>query len=137
MDIEKNVLIIDDDKDLVNTIRIVLESKNYKIRVAYDGKEGYQKIAEMKPDLIILDVMMTTDTEGFDLAYKLKNDEEFKKIPILMLTSFVQKMAEKGPERFQHIMGEAWPVAHFMEKPIEPDALLKVVADLLKDVADV
>ena len=56
-----DILIIDDDRDLVESIRIVLESKKYRVRAAYNGKEGYQKIQEKAPDLIILDVMMATD----------------------------------------------------------------------------
>jgi len=96
-----DILIVEDDKDLVNTIRIILENKNYQVRVAFNGKEGYKMIEEKIPDLIILDVMMKTDTDGFDLAFKLKNISKYNDIPILMVTSFPQKMAEKGPERFK------------------------------------
>ncbi|MCJ7774606.1 MAG: response regulator [Desulfobacterales bacterium] len=127
-----DILIIEDDKDLVNTIRIILESKKYNVRAAFNGKEGYKMIEEKIPDLIILDVMMNTDTEGFDLAFKLKNISKYHDIPILMVTSFPQKMAEKGPESFQHIMGEEWPVTQFLEKPIDPDALLSNVENILK-----
>jgi DNA-binding response OmpR family regulator len=127
-----DILIIEDDKDLVNTVRIVLESKKYNVRAAFNGKEGYTMIEEKIPDLIILDVMMKTDTDGFDLAFKLKNISKYHDIPILMVTSFPQKMAEKGPESFQHIMGEQWPVTKFLEKPIDPDELLSNVEDILK-----
>lgn len=127
-----DILIIEDDKDLVNTIRIILESKKYEVRAAFNGKEGYKMIEEKIPDLIILDVMMNTDTEGFDLAFKLKNISKYHDIPILMVTSFPQKMAEKGPESFQHIMSEQWPVTQFLEKPIEPDELLSNIETILK-----
>jgi len=130
-----DILIIDDDRDLVNSIRIILESKNYQVRPAYDGREGYQQIEKKPPDLIILDVMMATDTEGFDLAYKLNRNPAYSQIPILMVTGFAQKMAEQGPESFQHILGESWPVSHFLEKPIDPEELLSVVAALLKGEA--
>ncbi|MFZ1984167.1 MAG: response regulator, partial [Desulfatitalea sp.] len=105
MDKANDILIIDDDRDLVNSMRIVLESKQYQVRTAHNGKEGYRKIEEQVPDLIILDVMMATDTEGFDLAYKLRNQDRYREVPILMLTSFTQKMAETGTDKFQHIMG--------------------------------
>ena len=127
----KDILVIDDDRDLVETLRIVLESKNHKVRAAYDGKEGFSRISEKLPDLIILDVMMATDTEGFDLAFKLQNIPEFRDIPILMLTSFQKTMAEQGPDRFQHILGEGWPVSVFMEKPVDPDKLLTTIEDIL------
>ena len=81
-----DILIIDDDRDLVNTMRIVLESKTYQVRAAYNGKEGYAELEKKIPDVIILDVMMSTDTEGFDLAHKLQRSPQYKGIPILMHT---------------------------------------------------
>lgn len=131
MSAAKNILVIDDDRDLVETLRIVLESKNYEVRTAYDGKEGFSRIEEKLPDLIILDVMMTTDTEGFDLAFKLQNIPQFREVPILMLTSFPKTMAEEGPDRFQHILGEGWPVTIFMEKPVDPAKLLTTIEEAL------
>jgi DNA-binding response OmpR family regulator len=127
-----DVLIIDDDRDLVDSMRIILESSGYHIRAAYNGQAGYAEMQRKIPDLIILDVMMSTDTEGFDLAYKLQRSPQFKEIPILMLTSFPQKMIEKGPESFQHILGESWPVTLFFEKPIHPEKLLATVEQLLE-----
>ncbi len=129
---EADILIIDDDKDLVGSMRIVLESKGHKVRTAADSKAGYAEIQAKIPDLIILDVMMTSDTEGFDLAYKLRNQAAYGEIPILMVTSFPKHMAEQGPEKFQHILGEDWPVTKFLEKPLDPEELLAAVADLLQ-----
>jgi len=127
-----DILIIDDDRDLVNSIRVILESKNHQVRAAYNGKEGYAKIEEKAPRLILLDVMMATDTEGFDLAYKLRRNPAYREIPILMVSGFTQKMAEMGSEQFQHILGEEWPVSQFLEKPIDPEKLLAAVETLLK-----
>jgi len=128
-----DILIIDDDRDLVESIRIVLESRKFGVRTAYNGKEGYQKIQEKAPDLILLDVMMATDTEGFSLAYKLRNQPAYREIPIIMVTGFTKKMAEEGPEKFQHIMGESWPVTQFLEKPIDPEELLSVIEGVLEE----
>ena len=128
-----DILIIDDDKDLVNSIEIILQTKNYQVRSAFNGKEGYEKIKKKIPDLILLDVMMATDTEGFDLAYKLKENPKYRDIPIIMITSFTQKMAEQGPESFQHILGEAWPVSSFLEKPVDPEVLLSTVEKVLSE----
>lgn len=125
------ILIIDDDKDMVNTIRIVLEARGYGVITAYNGKEGYARIEENIPDLIILDVMMSTETEGFDLAYKLRNSRPYDEIPIIMLTSFPKEIAKQGPEKFQHIMGEGWPVSEFIEKPVDPEDLLSIIEELL------
>ena len=130
-----DILIIDDDRDLVESIRIVLESRKFGVRTAYNGKEGYQKIQEKAPDLILLDVMMATDTEGFSLAYKLRNQSAYREIPIIMVTGFTKKMAEEGPEKFQHIMGESWPVTQFLEKPIDPEELLSVIEGVLEETS--
>ena len=130
-----DILIIDDDRDLVESIRIVLESRKYGVRTAYNGKDGYQKIQEKAPDLILLDVMMATDTEGFSLAYKLRNNPAYKETPIIMVTGFTKKMAEEGPEKFQHIMGENWPVTQFLEKPIDPEELLSVIEGVLEETS--
>lgn len=128
-----DILVIDDDRDLVNTMRIILESENYQVRTAYNGREGYERIEDKVPDLIILDVMMATVTEGFDFAYKLKNNPDYRDIPILMVTAFPQKMAEEGPDRFQYILGESWPASLFIEKPVDPEELLSSIEDLLRE----
>jgi two-component system alkaline phosphatase synthesis response regulator PhoP len=130
-----DILIIDDDKDLVNSIEIILQTKNYQVRSSFNGKDGYGKIEKKIPDLILLDVMMATDTEGFDLAYKLKENPKYRDIPIIMITSFTQKMAEQGPESFQHILGEAWPVSSFLEKPVDPEVLLSTVEKVLSETS--
>lgn len=76
---------------------------------------------------------MATDTEGFDLAFKLKNNPEYQGIPIVMITAFPKKMAEEGPDKFQHILGESWPVSHFLEKPIDPEELLSTIENVFRE----
>lgn len=129
----KNILVIEDDRDLVKAISIILESRNYKVKSAFNGKEGFAQIEREIPDLILLDIMMATDTDGFDLAFKLKNNPKYQDIPIVMMTSFLKKVAEEGPERFQHVLGENWPASHFFEKPIEPERLLTTIEKVLKE----
>lgn len=128
-----DILIIDDDRDLVNSMKIILESRSFMVRTAYNGKEGYQRILEKVPDLIVLDVMMSTDTEGFDLAHRLRNDPRFSHIPIVVTTGFPHKMAEQGPEKFQHVLGMEWPVSQLLEKPIDPEDLLVAVESFLRE----
>lgn len=128
-----DILIIDDDRDLVNSMKIILESRSFMVRTAYNGKEGYQRILEKVPDLIVLEVMMSTDTEGFDLAHRLRNDPRFSHIPIVVTTGFPQKMAEQGPEKFQHVLGMEWPVSQLLEKPIDPEDLLVAVESFLRE----
>jgi len=69
----KKILIIDDDIDLVETMRMVLENAGFNIIDAQDGQKGYAKILNDKPDLVILDVMMQSQDEGFHIAYQIRN----------------------------------------------------------------
>ncbi len=129
------ILIIDDDPDIVEAMRMPLEANTYEVISAKSGKEGLQKVKDEVPDLIILDVMMETETEGFHVAYKLRSEEseseykEYKNIPILMLTAISSKTGmkfslEKDEEFLQ--------VDDFVEKPIQPKELLEKVSKLLK-----
>ncbi|MBI3752749.1 MAG: response regulator [Deltaproteobacteria bacterium] len=123
------ILIIDDDADIVEAIKIVLESKGYKVISANEGDAGYKKAETERPDLIILDVMMKTKDQGFQVSYKLKNHPELAKIPILMLTSVGR---ETGFQFSKETDEEYLPVDELVEKPIKPKELLAKVEKLLK-----
>jgi CheY-like chemotaxis protein len=82
----KKILIIDDDKDLVNATQTILESRNYNVVSAYNREEGLKAVINEKPNLIILDVQMDSKHAGFDLEKELKKDAVLSKIPILMQT---------------------------------------------------
>ncbi|RKX95538.1 MAG: response regulator [Spirochaetes bacterium] len=123
------VLIIDDDVDMVEAEKMVLENNGYTVSTAYDGEEGYKKILEVNPDIIILDVMMATPEEGFQLAYKLKEDNKLSKIPIVMVTSVSKETGFKfDPQKDQDFL----PVNQFIEKPIKPEELLEAIEKAMK-----
>ena len=81
------ILIIDDDPDIVESMRIILESCRHKVKVARNGAEGLKEAKAEKYDLIILDVMMETMSTGFEVARNLRESRENKNVPILMLTA--------------------------------------------------
>ncbi|MEI6852183.1 MAG: response regulator [Bacteroidota bacterium] len=83
----KKILIVDDDIDVITIIETILKKEGYTVISANDKVEGMKKIKEEKPDLAILDVMMTTHYEGFELAKEITDDPELQKIPVLMQTS--------------------------------------------------
>jgi CheY-like chemotaxis protein len=87
------------------------------------------KLEANRPDLIILDVMMRTSQEGFELSRELKQNDAYKAIPILMLTA----VKDKTGLDFKATAGdESWlPVEEFLDKPVKPDVLLEKVASLL------
>ena len=96
---KKKILIIDDDKDYGEALRIVLESNGFAVDHVLNIDDGRKNVEKNRPDLIILDVMMDKHTDGFDFCYDLKHDEECKKIPILMVTAVTEKTGFKfSPE---------------------------------------
>ena len=123
------VLIVDDDPDLTKALKATLESKNYIVITASNGSEGMDKISTDKPDLLILDVMMATAEDGFEMARELKNDPQFKKMPILMLTAI---KGRTGID-FKSSAGDPnWlPVDSFLDKHVEPQVLLAEIKRLL------
>lgn len=122
------ILIIDDDLDIVEAVRLVLESVGHEVLEAHSGKEGLAMVEAEKPDLLILDVMMETHTEGFQMALKLRSPDPtskyaaFKDIPILMLTA----IHSTTPLRFEPDI-DYLPVDLFVDKPIEPEDLINKV----------
>jgi len=123
------ILIVDDDVDLTKALKVTLESRNYTVVTAVDRAEGMEKAQAQKPDLFILDVMMGTWQDGFEMSRELKKDRRFKDTPILMLTS----IEERTGMAFKSTAGDTdWlPVEGFMEKPVEPEALLAEIERLL------
>lgn len=126
------ILVIEDDADMVTAIRMPLEANGYEIVAAATGAEGLQKVKEIEPDLIILDVMMETTTAGFQVSLELRSPDEdseyaaYREIPILMLTAIHTTTSLRfGPD-------EAYlPVDDFVDKPIDPDVLLEKVGALI------
>jgi CheY-like chemotaxis protein len=122
------ILIIDDDPDIVTAVRMSLESAGHTVMDARSGAAGIEKIKAECPDLIILDVMMETSTEGFQLALKLHSPDpasefaEYRHIPILMLTA----IHSTTPLRFEPDT-DYLPVELFVDKPIDPDDLIRKV----------
>lgn len=124
------ILIIDDDPDIVKSMKVVLESRKYQVFSASNGKEGLQKTKEVKPDVIILDIIMETGDEGFDVAREIRKDQNFKNIPILMLTSIKERT---GFDFKKEAGDEVWlPVDDYCEKPLKPKELIEKVDALLK-----
>lgn len=125
------ILVVDDDKDIRDSLRIILERNGYRVRLAENGTEALKELNTQKPDLMILDVMMSTDTEGFDLAYAVRQTPGLENLPVILLTAFLEKVREEGPDQFQHILGEAWPAKWMFEKPIDSGKLLRKIDGIL------
>lgn len=107
METKKKILIVDDDIDVITIIETILTKEGYEVFSAMSKKEGIEKLRSIKPNLAILDVMMTTYYEGFELAQEMLNNPDFKDIPFLIQSSIdilvtskssVQQMAREYRE---------------------------------------
>ena len=120
------ILVVDDDPDFVEATRIVLEQAGYAVVSAASGDESLQVVRKEKPDLIILDVIMSSILDGLNVSQQLQADPDHKDIPIIMVTSIANTdYAELFPtDEYVHIDA-------FMTKPVQPDQLLGQVGRLL------
>jgi len=125
---KRDILIADDDPDIVEAMKTVLEARGFAVQSAPNGQECLRKIRAHKPNLLILDVMMTTETEGFHVAYEIRDDESLRDLPILMLTAIEGKTGLKfSPDTDEDYL----PVEDFVTKPVEPAELVERVKALL------
>ena len=128
----KRVLMVDDDPDFVYTTKIILESGGYETHTAANDKEALAQLEKEKPDIILLDVMMRTIGDGVWLGQKIKGDERYGDIPILMITAVNKESGTSSFHLDPNADGNYLPVDGFLEKPVEPEVLLREVARLIK-----
>lgn len=121
------ILVVDDDPDLVETVSMMLESRDYEVIPAYGGIEGLQKARSEEPDAVILDVMMP-DKDGFEVCKEMKADPQLAGIPILLLTAVASKMSET---RYTVRMGMETEADDYVDKPVEPEEIVRRVELLL------
>lgn len=127
----KRILLVDDDVDLVMSVKAYLSSRGFEIATAHNGKEAYARIIETRPDLIVLDVMMDYDEEGMVFASALKTDGPTRDIPIVMLSGFsVDKDVRE--KVLASLMGQDWPAEYFMQKPVRLSDLADRIELLLE-----
>ena len=112
------ILIVDDEKDIVETLSFMLQAKGYEIISAYDGEEGLKLAKEEKPDLIILDVMMPK-INGYKICRLLKYDAKYKNIPIIMVTA-------RSQDNYK-LIGEETGANEYITKPFEFSDVLNVI----------
>lgn len=124
---KKLILLVDDDPDFVEAVRVIVESGGYDVEVAYDGQEGLEAVAKQKPDLIVLDVMMPV-MNGHEACAKLKGSSETKDIPIILLTAVADRVTTSTYTHRDMLESEA---EDYMPKPVEPNELLERIKSWL------
>ncbi len=125
----QKILIIDDDADFREAMTTLLTSKGYEVAAAAEGKSGFEKALAEVPNLIILDVMMAHETEGFEVARNFQASEKTKNIPVIMVTG-IKKEMDLG---YDINPDEHWlPVKAVLEKPVQAEEILKIIEESLK-----
>ncbi|MGA2407115.1 MAG: response regulator [Bacteroidales bacterium] len=128
---KKKILLIDDDEDLLRSFQVTLENYGFDVITGFDGKNGFLMLKNDKPDLLVLDVMMNTNLEGFNLLHVIKKEPEYKKLPIIMLTGMRDLM---GVNLYSAVEDESlFPNVRFQDKPINPHYLLEIIEEMLKE----
>lgn len=118
------ILIVDDDVDIIEASKVMLEIDGHEILAAYNRADGLSVALEQKPDLMILDVMMDEPDDGFALAQAIRG--RGIKTPIIMLTSVSRVSGYQfGAD------DELLPVEAFLQKPVDPSLLQQKVRELL------
>jgi CheY-like chemotaxis protein len=126
----KRILLVDDDRDLVASVKAFLEVRGYEVDTAHSGMEAHERVAAKRPDLVVLDIMMDYDTDGFNVAFKLREDPETADIPVVIMSGFTKELDTKT-HVFEPMMYRDWPAAKFLEKPVKLADLADTIADVL------
>lgn len=120
--VKKRILVVDDERDLVEMLQLRLEAQGYEVLAAYDGEEGLRKAQTEKPDLVLLDLMLPK-MDGYKVCGLLKRDTRYSKIPIVIFTARAQETDEK--------LGLECGADAYLTKPFEPQALLSKIQELI------
>ncbi len=124
----RKVLIVDDDPDFVESNKDLLEAYGYEVATAHNGAAGLELARQFRPDVMILDVMMATQTEGFEVARKIPETPELRGIRVLLVTGVTRDL--HLPFAFEP--DATWlPVERVLEKPIAPNRLLSEIEKVL------
>jgi CheY-like chemotaxis protein len=129
----KAIYIIDDDRNIVEAMSIVLKAHGYEVAAQYDEENVIENLIAHKPDLVILDVIFPQNpSAGFDIARQIKNNPATASIPIIMLSAINEKGVYAGTFS-NNDRDDAWlPVEEFIEKPIKNNQLLQKIKAVLE-----
>ncbi|MBD3233662.1 MAG: response regulator [candidate division Zixibacteria bacterium] len=122
---KKKILIVDDEPDVVEWLTVFFEENGYQTIGAYDGKEGFEKAQEQKPDLISLDISMEGES-GVKMYKRLLESDDLKDIPVILVTGATPQL-----QNFFERLKDLKSPEGFFEKPVDKDELLKKVQELI------
>jgi len=126
----KKILLIDDDEDLLRAFQVILESSGFDVMTSNEGKNGLLLLKNDKPDLLILDVMMSTKLEGYEMLCLIKHEPEYREMPVILHTGMRDQI---GISLLSALEDELlFPNVILQDKPIDPRTLVELIRDMLK-----
>lgn len=127
------IYIIDDDRDIVESISIILKTHGYEVLAQYDDENVVENVLKYNPDLIILDVMFPENSSaGFEIARELKRESKSENIPIIMLSAVNERGLYTGRFSTEDADNEWLPINLYLDKPVQPGELLEKVKSVMK-----
>lgn len=120
------ILVVDDDPDFVDVTTRILEKNGYDVAIAASGDQALTAMRQQKPDLVLLDIMMSTILDGLSVSEEMQEDYELKDVPVIMISSIsdTEHAAVFPSDQYLHM--DAW-----ITKPYKPDDLLKKIRQVL------
>ena len=125
----EQIVIIDDDPDICEALSMILGPAGYRLTCCATGPQGLAAIAANPPDLILLDIMLSSPSEGLQVARELRQREASRHIPIIMISSY---RATLGMDYAKELGVDYTPPERFLDKPLMADTLLRAVGETLQ-----
>jgi len=126
---KKRILVVDDEPDFCSIVQMNLEKEGFAVELAYSGVEGLEKVEANPPDAIVLDIMMP-EMDGYEVCKKLKADEKYVDIPIILLTAVASHVTST---RYSHRDGMSTEADDYIAKPASAEEITESIKRLLGD----
>lgn len=119
-----HILLIDDDRDIHDSVQAMLRPRGYRVTCCWTGPSGLAELRRSRPDLLLLDIMLSSPTEGLDIAREIRNDPEINQTPVVLISSI---------GRQSHLPGQTeLPADEYLEKPLTGERLLESIERVLQ-----
>lgn len=120
------ILVVDDDPEFVEITRTILEAHGYEVASAGNGELAMAEMRQHRPDLVLLDVMMSSMLDGLEVSHEMREDPDLKNVPVIMVSCIIT-----SPHASLFPTDEYIPIDGWISKPMDPDDLLKKIRRLV------
>lgn len=124
MNTKKKIMVVEDDRDFTESITLILETSGYEVLSVENGDRFFTLLEHEKPDLILMDIMMKSLTEGFTILYEMKSNPEYLNIPVVIVSAINKHIGFPIDKAFLD-------VEEYLEKPLNPQMLLDSITKLI------